>query len=100
MRGVHKLNEWKLAFIEPFKVVSERIGFLLLRNSKNFFVFNLKSKTTLDSYFMLFESYKNYEHYLEIQRIKTKRRLKVFNEESKSIMWTNQNNIKDICNLI
>ncbi len=100
MRGAHRLIQWKLAFIKPFKVVSERIGFLLLRNSKNFFVLNFKSKTTLNSYFTLFESYKNYEQYLEIQRDKTKRRLKVFNEESKSIMWTNQNNIKDICNLI
>ena len=45
-------------------------------------------------------SYENYEQYLEVQRIKTKRRLKFFNEDSKSIMWTNQNNIKDICDLI
>ena len=83
MRGAHRLIQWKLAFIKPFKVVSDRIGFLLLRNSKNFFVLNLKSKTNLDSYFTLFESYKNYEQYLEIQRNKTKRRLKVFKEESK-----------------
>ena len=100
MRGVHWLNKFKLAFFKPFQVALENIGFVLLNNSKHFFVLNLRSKSTLNNYFTLFESYENYEQYLEVQRIKTKRRLKVLNESSKSIMWTNQNNIKDICNLI
>ena len=96
MRGVNRLNEWKLAFIKPLQVVSEKICFTLLRNSKNYFFINLNSKEILSNSFIQFKSYENYEQNLEIQRNKTKRRLKVFNEESKSIMWTNQNNIKDI----
>ena len=100
MRGIHRINKLKIACFKPFQVALENIGFVLLNNSKNFFVLNLRSKSTQNEYFTLFSSYEDYEQYLEIQRIKTKRRLKVFNEESKSIMWTNQNNIKDICNLI
>ena len=100
MRGIHRINKLKIACFKPFQVALENIGFALLNNSKNFFVLNLRSKSTQNEYFTLFSSYEDYEQYLEIQRIKTKRRLKVFNEESKSIMWTNQNNIKDICNLI
>ena len=100
MRGVHRINKLKIACFKTFQVALENIGFVLLNNSKNFFVLDLRSKSTQNEYFTLFSSYEDYEQYLEIQRIKTKRRLKVFNEESKSIMWTNQNNIKDICNLI
>jgi len=100
MRGVHRINKLKIACLKPFQVALENIGLALLNNSKYFFVLNLRSKSTQNDYFRLFSSYEDYEEYLETQRIKTKRRLKVFAEESKSIMWTNQNNIKDNCNLI
>ena len=100
MRGVHRINKLKIACFKTFQVALENIGFVLLNNSKNFFVLDLRSKSTQNEYFTLFSSYEDYEQYLEIQRIKTKRRLKVFNEESKSIMWTKEINIKDISNLI
>jgi len=100
MLGLHRLSKLKIACLKSFQVALENIGFVLLNNSKNFFILNLRSKLTQNDYFTLFSFYEDYEQYLEVQRIKTKRRLKVFNEESKSIMWTNQNNIKDICNLI
>jgi hypothetical protein len=89
MRGIHRLVKWKVFLIKPFQIVAENIGYILLRNSKNFLVLNFKSKSTLNSYFTLFESYENYEQYLEVQRTKTRRRLKVFKDESTSIMWTN-----------
>ncbi len=100
MRGVYRLRNWTMIFSKPFNVVSEYIGLILLRNSKSYFILNLKSKAILNDCFTLFESYESSEKNLEIQRIKTKRRLKVFTEESKSIMWTNENNIKEISNLI
>ena len=100
MRGVHRLNEWKSAFIKPLQVVSEKISFTLLRNSKNYFSIDLNSKEILSNSFIQFKSYENYEQNLEVQRIKTERRLRVFKEESKSIMWTKEINIKDISNLI
>ena len=100
MQGVQRLSKLKIACLKPFQAALENIGFVLLNRSKNFFVLNLRSKSTPNDYFTLFSSYEDYEQYLEVQRIKTKRRLKVFNEESRSIMWTNQNNIKDICKLI
>jgi len=100
MRGIHRLVKWKVFLIKPFQIFLETIGYISLRNSKNFLVLNFKSKSTLNNYYTLFESYENYEQYLEVQRIKTRRRLKVFKEESASIMWTNENNIKEISNLI
>lgn len=100
MRGLHRLRKLKLAFFRPFQVALENTGFVLLSNSKNYFILNLKSKAILSDSFTQFKTYENYEEYLEVQRSKTKRRLRVFKEESKSIMWTNQNNIEDICNLI
>ena len=100
MQGVHRFNWWKLAFFKLFTVPLEIIGSILLRNSKNFFILNLKSKSTLNDYFTLFESYENYEQYLVTQQIKTKRRLKVFSQESKSIMWMSQNDIKYIAKVI
>jgi hypothetical protein len=100
MRGVHRLNEWKSAFIKPLQVVSEKISFILLRNSKNYFSIDLNSREILSNSFIQFKSYENYEQNLEVQRIKTERRLRVFKEESKSIMWTKEINIKDISNLI
>ena len=81
-------------------VVSENIGFILLRNSKNFFVLNLKSKAITKGLFTQFHSYEKHEQNLEVQRIKTKLRLKVFEENSISILWMDQNNIKDISKLI
>ena len=100
MRGLNRFNRWNLAFFKPFYVASENIGSLLLRNSKSFFILNLKSKATLNDYFTLFKSYENYEQYLVTQQIKTKRRLKVFSSEYKSIMWTSQNDIKYIAKVI
>jgi len=100
MLRISRLIGLKKVFLKTFQAVLEKIGFYLIRNSKNFFVLNLKSKSTLDDYFTLYGSYKNYEQYLEIQLNKTKRRLKIFKEESKSIMWTNANSIKQISNLI
>lgn len=86
MRGVHRLNKWKSAFIKPLSVVSEKISLHFIRNSKNYFVINLNSKEILSNSFIQFKSYENYEQNLEVQRIKTERRLRVFKEESKSIM--------------
>jgi len=100
MRGIHRFVKWKVFLIKPFQIFLETIGYILLRNSKNFLVLNFKSKSTLNNYYTLFQSYENYEQYLEYQRIKTRSRLKVFKDESKSIMWTNENNIKEISNLI
>ena len=97
---VSRLKKYKLAVFKIIQVIPENIGFIILRNSKNFFIINLKSKSTLDHYFTLFQSYESYEQYLQVQRVKTRRRLKVFSQESKSIMWTSQNNIKDIAKLI
>ena len=100
MRGVHRLNKWKQTCFKPFWVASENIGYILLRNSKKFLVLNLKSNLTLSDYFTLYNSYENYEQYLEVQQTKTRRRLKVFNDKSQSIMWTSQNNIYDVSKLI
>jgi hypothetical protein len=81
-------------------MVVERIGYHLLRKSKNFFILNLKEDVDLSQCYTLFDSYEDYEQYLEVQRGKTKRRLKVFTGESKSIMWTSITNISDISKLI
>ena len=82
------------------KTTVERIGYLLLRKSKNFFILDLKEDIDLGQYYTLYDSYESYDQYLEVQRVKTKRRLKVFTEESKSIMWTSITNIRDISKII
>ena len=100
MRGVHRLNKWKVVCFEAFQVLPEAIGFILLRNSKNFFILNLTSKYDIKNYYTQFGSYKDYDEYLDIQRIKTKRRLKISFEESKSTLWTNTHELKAISKIL
>jgi hypothetical protein len=45
MRRVHRINKLKMACLKPFQVTLENIGFVLLKNSKNFFVLNLRSNS-------------------------------------------------------
>ena len=70
MRGVHKLNEWKLAFIKPLQVVLEKISFTLLRNSRNFFIINLNSREILSHSFIQFKSYENYKKILRFNALR------------------------------
>lgn len=100
MPGVHRLNKWKVVCFEAFQVLPEAIGFILLRNSKNFFILNLTSKYDIKNYYTQFGSYKDYDEYLDIQRIKTKRRLKISFQESKSTLWTNPNELKAISKIL
>jgi hypothetical protein len=100
MRGVHRLNKWKVACFKAFQVLPEAIGFILLQNSKNLLILNLTSKYDTKDLFTQFGSYKDYYEYLEIQRTKTKRRLKSSLQESKSTLWTNVNQLKAISKIL
>lgn len=93
----------KLAYAIPIKFVNdviELLAFQILKNSKKYFYFSLTKEIKLENLYKLYSKYASNQEYELIQKIKTNRRLQVFNKNNRSIMWTNSNCLKDVAQLI
>ena len=86
--------------IRLFNDMNEFLAFQILKNSREYFAFSLTKHTKLENLYKLYSNYESDNEYALVQKQKTNRRLRFFNENNKSIMWTSTGNLNDVAKLI